>query len=213
MRFFKMGKGAYGEGDVFLGIKMPQARALAQRYADKLPFSDITELLQSPYHEERLIALLLLVHLFKTGNLVQQKKIFTFYLTHTASINNWDLVDLSAHKIVGRYLEKNPRKILYTLARSHNLWERRIAIIATAHFISQNDFAETLAIAHLLLTDTHDLIHKAVGWMLREVGKKSIHTEETFLKKYYMQMPRTMLRYAIEKFPEEKRQRYLKGTV
>jgi len=209
--FFKTGKGEYGEGDIFLGITVPESRKLAIKYKD-LPLKDTESLLKSKIHEERLIALLILVHNYEK-NSETRDKIFNFYLKNTEYINNWDLVDLSSHQIVGNYLSGRNRYILHKLAKSDNLWEKRISIISTAYFIKKDDFSETLKIATILLKDKHDLIHKAVGWMLREVGKRDLKTEESFLKKNYKKMPRTMLRYAIEKFPESKRLRYLKGEI
>ncbi|KKS44728.1 MAG: alkylation repair enzyme superfamily protein [Parcubacteria group bacterium GW2011_GWA2_42_18] len=211
-RFFKTGKGEYGEGDFFMGITVPEIRKLAKKYND-LGLKDIKKLLGSKFHEERLTALLILVDKFKTGDNNQKRRIFDCYLKNTKKVNNWDLVDLSAQKIVGEYLLDKPKKILYKLARSKNLWERRISVISTFYFIKNNKFKETLKISNILLCDSHDLIHKAVGWALREVGKKSLKTEEKFLKKYCLKMPRTMLRYAIEKFPEKKRQIYLKKLI
>jgi len=206
--FFKTGKGEYGEGDVFLGISVPQQRQVAKDYLN-LSLVDLQKLLSYKIHEYRLVALLILVGQYnKYENL--RKKIVDFYLKNTKNINNWDLVDLSSHKILGHYFFNKNRKILYKLVRSKNLWERRIAILSTAYFISQNQFKDTLKIAGILLNDEHDLIHKAVGWMLREVGKRDQPTEERFLKKHYQKMPRTMLRYAIERFDEKKRQFYLK---
>ncbi|MBU0466233.1 MAG: DNA alkylation repair protein [Nanoarchaeota archaeon] len=205
--FFKTGKGQYGEGDIFLGVKVPESRAVAKKYHD-LSFEDIKTLLQSKIHEERLTALLLLVHLYQKN---PDKKFVDFYLSNTKHINNWDLVDLTAHKIVGHYLENKPRDILYKLARSKILWERRISIISTFHFIRDRDFKDALALADILLNDEHDLMHKAVGWVLREIGKKDLKVEEGFLRKHYKKMPRTMLRYSIEKFPEDVRKKYLKG--
>ena len=210
-RFFKTGKGEYGEGDIFIGLTVPQSRSLAVKYKD-LSFLEILELLKSKIHEERLIALLILVHRFKK-NPDEQKKIYNFYLQNTKYINNWDLVDLSSHKIIGEYLLDKPKDILFELARSENLWERRIAMISTFSFIRDRKFDTSLKIAEFLVKDKEDLIQKALGWMLREIGKKDLETEETFLKKYYKQMRRTALRYAIEKFPEEKRLSYLHGTV
>lgn len=210
-RFFKTGKGEYGEGDQFLGIVVPDSRKIAIKYR-QLPFSDISKLLESKIHEERFIALLILVHNFQKGDKKERKKIYDFYLSSIKFINNWDLVDLSADKIVGAYLLDKKRNILVSLARSQKIWERRIAIIATFQFIKNNQFAETLKIAKILLTDKHDLIQKAVGWMLREVGKRNQEAEEKFLAKHYRQMPRTMLRYAIERFKPEKRLWYLKKS-
>jgi 3-methyladenine DNA glycosylase AlkD len=211
-RFFKTGRGEYAEGDVFLGITVPQSRKIATKYKT-LPYSDIAKLLKSKFHEERLIALLVLVYNFKKANDKEQEKIYNFYLKNTKYINNWDLVDLSADKIVGVYLENKPKEILTDLARSESLWERRISMIATFHFIKNNKFEYALKIAGLLINDKHDLIQKAVGWMLREIGKRSFETEEKFLMKHYKNMGRTVLRYAIEKFPEETRLLYLRGKV
>ena len=210
--FFKTGPGEYGEGDRFLGIKVPELRKLAKEYQD-IPLTEVTHILESPIHEERLLALLILVRAFAKGDERLKEKIYHFYLDKTQHINNWDLVDLSSVYIVGAFLMARSKKPLYALAKSKNLWERRIAIIATFYFIKEGKFTETMKIARMLLSDKEDLIHKAVGWMLREVGKRHLATEERFLKEHYKKMPRTMLRYAIEKFPEAKRQRYLKGTV
>ena len=208
-RFFKTGPGQYGEGDVFLGVVVPLSRKIAKKYAE-LPFEGILTLLRSKIHEERLIALFILIGQFERGDEEKRKRIFHLYLEHTTFINNWDLVDLSADKIVGAYLSGKPRDILYRLAQSESLWERRISIIATFHFIKQGRYEDALAVAGLLLRDCEDLIHKAVGWMLREVGKRcSEEAEETFLRKHRPEMPRTMLRYAIERFSPEKRQLYL----
>lgn len=209
-RFFKTKKGEYGEGDVFLGITVPESRSIAQKYKD-LSSDKITELLRSEIHEERLIAVLFLVHNFQTGNKQNKKAIYNFYLKHTKYINNWDLVDLSADKIAGEYLLDKKRDILIALANSKNLWERRIAIMTTFQFIKKQKSSEwTFKIAEILLNDKHDLIQKAVGWMLREVGKRiGQGVEEEFLIKHYKQMPRTMLRYATERFPKRARKIYL----
>lgn len=206
--FFKTGKGEYGEGDVFLGVTVPETRKIAIKYRD-LSLADIAKLIRSKLHEERLLALLILVYKFEQDGGQGRKKIFDFYLNNTKYINNWDLVDLTAPKIVGVYLMNKPRKILYKLARSDSVWERRIAILATYAFIKSGEFKDTLAISKILLNDSHDLIHKAVGWMLREVGKQSQTIEEQFLKKHHKTMPRTMLRYAIERFPKRLRSMYL----
>ncbi len=211
-RFFKTGPGEYGEGDRFIGVRVPATRRVARRYRD-LPLTDTLVLLQSPIHEERLLALILLVEKYRQGTSDEQSEIYRQYLDNTRHINSWDLVDVSAEHIVGAYLKNRSRSPLYELARSDCLWERRIAIMATFHFIKNNEFGETLKIAEMLVADDQDLIHKAVGWMLREIGKRDQDTEVSFLKKYYQRMPRTMLRYAIEKFPENVRQQYLKGTV
>ena len=211
-RYFKTGPGEYGEGDIFLGIPVPELRKLAKSYRH-LALKDTTKLLQSPIHEERLVALLILIHIFSVGDESMKKEIFDLYLNNTRYINNWDLVDVSAQYIVGAYLAHKNKKVLYRLAKSEDLWERRIAIMSTFHFIRQDVFSETLKIAEVLIADREDLIHKAVGWMLREVGKRSLQVEEQFLKLYYKKMPRTMLRYAIEKFPQARRQLYLKGQI
>lgn len=210
--FFKTGPGQYGEGDVFLGITVPLLRKLAKECRETTVADSLT-LLRSKIHEQRLLALFLLVAAYAEGDVSVRKKIYGLYLKNTRYINNWDLVDLSAPRIVGYHLADKSRKPLYVLARSRDLWKKRIAVLATFWFIKEDDFADALAIAGILITDDHDLIHKAVGWMLREVGKRDLRTEEGFLQKHYQAMPRTMLRYAIERFPEAKRQRYLKGTV
>ena len=209
-RFFKTGKGEYGEEDIFLGITVPKQKEIAIKY-ESLALKDIQLLLKSKIHEERLTALLILVNNYKKSE--NKSEIYDFYLKNTKNINSWDLVDLSAQVIIGTYLEDKDRSILYKLAKSSNLWERRIAIISTFHFIKNNDFSDALKIAEILLNDKHDLIHKAVGWMLREIGKRDISVLENFLKKNYHSMPRTMLRYAIEKFPEKKRKMYLAGKI
>lgn len=210
-RFFKTGKGEYGEGDIFLGITVPESRKIAINYSD-LSFREIKFLLNSKIHEERLIALLILVHNYKKYP-EKREVIYQFYLSNISSINNWDLVDLSAHKIIGEYLLDKKRSILYTLAKSKNIWARRISIISTFAFIKENDFVDSIKLANLLLSDSHDLIHKSVGWVLREIGKKDFKTLETFLNKNYKKMPRTMLRYSIEKFPENLRKAYLFGKI
>ena len=207
-RFFKTGKGQYGEGDIFLGIPVPEQRKVAKRYID-LPLNDLQELLRSKIHEHRLTALLILVSKYGKADNSGKDENFRFYLKNIENINNWDLVDLSAPKIVGDYLVNKDTSILLKLAKSNNLWERRIAILSTFQFIRNNDFEDALSISELLLHDEHDLIHKAVGWMLREIGKRDQEIEELFLSKYCIQMPRTMLRYAIEKFDENKRKFYL----
>lgn len=207
-RFFKTGKGEYGEGDIFIGLMVPDSRKVAVKYKD-MPLNDIKILLKSKIHEERLIALLMLVHNYKNGNTAEKEKIYNFYLKNTKLINNWDLVDLTADKIVGAHLLDKDKSILYKLAKSNNIWERRIAIISTFYFIRNNKFDDTFEISRLLLNDKHDLIHKAVGWMLRELGKRNQMEEEKFLRKYYKNMPRTMLRYAIERLEQDKKRFYL----
>ena len=210
--FFKTGKGDYGEGDIFVGLKAPTQRKIAREFKN-LELSELKILLDSKIHEERLISLFILVDKYEKSSETEKKKIFSFYLKNRKGINNWDLVDLSAPKIVGKHLLKKDRGLLFKFALSKNLWERRIAVLSTYEFIRNNDFQTTLEIAELLVDDKHDLIHKAVGWMLREIGKRDLKTEENFLKLYYKKMPRTMLRYAIEKFPESKRKKYLQGKI
>ncbi len=210
--YFKTGKGEYGEGDTFIGITVPIQRIAAKKYSD-LPLTDIERLVKHKIHEYRLTGLMILVFQYIKANVETKKRIFNFYIRNKKFVNNWDLVDSSAPYIVGAYLFDKEKGPLYKLTRSPSVWERRIAIIATQYFIRQNNFSETIKIAGMLLEDTHDLIHKAAGWMLREVGNKSLETEIEFLNKHYKKMPRTMLRYAIEKFPEEKRVHYLKGKV
>jgi len=207
-RFFKTGKGQYGEGDIFLGIPVPKQRKVAKRYLD-LPLKDLQTLLRSEIHEHRLTALLILVAKYEKMDKAGKDAIFHFYLKNTEKINNWDLVDLTAPKILGDYLFNKETSLLFTLAKSKNIWERRIAILSTFTFIRNNKFLDALSISELLLHDKHDLIHKAVGWMLREIGKRDQEIEEQFLKKHNLTMPRTMLRYAIEKFDKEKRKFYL----
>jgi len=211
-RFFKTAPGEYGEGDRFLGIRVPVLRKLAREYL-AISLAETKNLLASSIHEERFLALLIMVSKYRAGNEEEREAIYRLYLDSTRFINNWDLVDTTAEHIVGDYLRERDRSALRRLASSRNLWERRIAILATFHYIKLNSFDETLAIAEALLDDPEDLIHKAVGWMLREIGKRDMRTEERFLRKRYKAMPRTMLRYAIEKFPEPLRQRYLKGNV
>jgi len=211
-RFFKTGKGEYGEGDIFYGITVPVQRIIAKQFKD-LSLGDLKVLINSKVHEERLIAAFILVEQFQKANEKKQKTIFNFYIKNRSGINNWDLVDLSAPKIVGQYLIDKDKKLLYKFAHSKDLWEKRIAILSTFTFMRQHWFEDTFIISEILMLDEHDLIHKAVGWMLREVGNRDIEAEEEFLKKYYKTMPRTALRYAIEKFPEKKRKNYLKGMV
>lgn len=210
--FFKTGPGEYGEGDAFLGITVPVLRRIAKECRGTV-LCDALELLKSDIHEERLLALFLLISAYSKGEQAEKKKIFSSYLKHTRYVNNWDLVDLSAPKIVGVHLADKPRQPLYRLARSRQLWERRIAIVATFHFIRQNDIEDALALSTILVNDGHDLIQKAVGWMLREIGKRDLRAEEQFLLQHYKGMPRTMLRYAIERFPKSLRKRYLNGSV
>lgn len=208
-RFFKTGKGEYGEGDKFLGVVVPNIRLVAKRHKDE-PFEVMAGLLQSEWHECRLCSLLMLVERFRKSGEAEKKAIYDFYLSRTARINNWDLVDLSAPGIVGEYLKDKSREDLYRLADSSILWNRRIAVVSTYTLIKNNDFNEILALSERLLPSEHDLIQKAVGWMLREMGKRDKGLLVQFLEKYCKIMPRTMLRYAIEKFPEEERRKFMK---
>jgi 3-methyladenine DNA glycosylase AlkD len=210
--FFKTGPGQYGEGDVFIGVRLPAMRAICRECRGTEP-EEVLPLLRSRIHEERLLALLMLVDGFARAAEAGRRRIYDMYLANTAFVNNWDLVDASAGQIVGGWLQKRRRAPLCTLAKSSSLWERRIAIIATFHFIRQGEFEDTFAIADLLLNDREDLIHKAVGWMLREVGNRDGAAERRFLADRHQRMPRTMLRYAIEKFSEVERKKYLKGTI
>jgi 3-methyladenine DNA glycosylase AlkD len=211
-RFFKTGPGGYGEGDIFIGVTVPALRQLAREYQE-ITLTEVIRLLRSMIHEERLLALLILCRAYGRGDRHTRKRIYELYLANIRYVNNWDLVDASAEHIVGAFLMDKGKRPLSVLARSKDLWERRVAVMATFHFIKRNTFAETFKIARILLSDTEDLIHKAVGWMLREVGKRNLGAAELFLKKYYTTMPRTMLRYAIERFPEAKRRRYLRGEI
>ncbi len=207
-RFFKTGEGQYAYGDVLLGLSVPAQCQLARKYAE-LPIKEIETLLKSKYHEYRLTALMILVLQFAKANEIEKEKIANFYLNNTERINNWDLVDSSADKILGAYYFEKDKEPLYHLAKSSSIWERRMAIIATFYFIKKNQYDEALKISELLLSDKHDLIHKAVGWMLREIGKRNLPLEQQFLDKHYKQMSRTTLRYAIERFPEKQRREYL----
>ena len=211
-RFFKTGPGEYGEGDVFLGLRVPEIRKLSKE-CRSVPLSTAVQLLHSPIHEVRLLALLIMVRAYQQGDVLLKEQIYRTYLQNTRFITSWDLVDLSAEHVVGAQLWTLGRDPLQLLAASDLIWERRISIMATFHFIKKGEFSETLQIAQLLLKDREDLIHKAVGWMLREIGKRNQKTEESFLRVHYKTMPRTMLRYAIEKFPEDLRQGYLKGQI
>ena len=207
-RFFKSGKGEYGEGDIFIGLSVPKCRKIAIKYS-ALSLGEVQKLLSSKIHEERLIALEILVYKYE-NNLENKKNIFEFYLSNTKFINNWDLVDLSAEYIVGDFLFDKDKEILYDLTKSSNLWERRIAIVSTFNFIKRRKFKDTLKLAKILLNDNHDLIHKAVGWMLREIGKRDEEILRKFLNDNYEKMPRTMLRYAIERFSQEERKGFMR---
>jgi 3-methyladenine DNA glycosylase AlkD len=213
-RYFKTKKGQYAYGDIFLGISVPQCRLLAKKYVN-LNFKEISKLLNSAYHEKRLIALIILIELYNKKGTLEKDKIFKFYLKNKKAINNWDLVDISAYKILGDYLYLNPSKksILYKLIKSSSLWDRRIAIVATYSFIKNNQLKDTLKLASFCLRDKEDLIHKAVGWMLRELGLKDKKILLNFLEKYSKMMPRVMLRYSLEKFSKPERRNWLKSSL
>ena len=212
-KFFKTGKGEYGYGDIFLGVRVPKIRVIAKKNID-ISLSDMKTLIKSKYHEERLLGLIILVNKYsKSKDEKDRDQLYNIYISSFKYVNNWDLVDVTCAHVIGKHLLNKDRSILYTWAKSNDLWTKRIAIVSTHCFIRKNDLQETFKIAKILLNDEHDLIHKAVGWMLREAGKKDMGKEEIFLKKHYKTMPRTMLRYAIERFPEPKRQKYLKGTI
>jgi 3-methyladenine DNA glycosylase AlkD len=211
-RFFRTGPGEYGEGDVFLGLRAAQVHALAKEHR-ALPMDDVLALLRSPIHEKRMLAVLLLANAYPKADEAGRQRIHDAYLAHTAWINNWDLVDASAPQVVGAHLRGRDRAPLAALAASPLLWERRIAMVATLHFIRAGELGPTLDVAERLLGDRHDLIHKAAGWMLREVGKRDRAVLEGFLRRHLGSMPRTMLRYAIERFPEPLRRAYLRGDA
>ncbi len=210
--FFKTGKGEYGEGDVFIGLTMPQQRKIAKKYLS-LSFPKIQELLKNKIHEHRMIGLIILVEKYKKASEDEKANIFNFYLNNSKNINNWDLVDVTAPHVVGDFLFDKDKKVLYDLVHSKNLWEKRIAIVSTSNFIGRDEFEDALAISEILLNDSHDLIHKAVGWMLREVGKRDVDVLRNFLKGNYENLPRTTLRYAIEKFEEGERKKWLRGNI
>ncbi|MFC1749375.1 DNA alkylation repair protein [Pseudomonadota bacterium] len=207
-RYFKTGKGQYGEGDIFIGLMVPTSRKIAKEYED-LSIEETVKLLKSKIHEERLIALFILTKKFEKGEESTRKKIYNIYLGNTKYINNWDLIDLSAIKIVGAHLRDKDRSVLYKLAKSRALWERRISVLSCFAFINHGQFDDALEIAEILVDDKHDLIHKAVGWMLREIGKKDLKAEESFLDRHYKTMPRTMLRYSIERFEQDRKDYYM----
>lgn len=211
-RFFKTGPGEYGEGDVFIGVTVPHIRKTAKTHKT-LPLEELPKLLRSEIHEERQCALFIMIAQFQKGNASQQRTLFDLYQNNIRYINNWDLVDCSAEHIIGAWIKDRSRGILTQMARTNNIWKRRIAVMSTFAFIKDGDFHDTLKLAKLLMEDKEDLIQKAVGWMLREIGNRHMDTEVTFLKKHYKNMPRTMLRYAIEKFSKQKRQLYLKGQI
>lgn len=207
-RFFKTGPGEYGEGDLFIGLRVPVVRKLAARYRD-MPLGEVQDVLSSPLHEERLCALVILTLKYPRADEDGKKELFDFYLANTRHINNWDLVDCSAHRIIGPWLQRRDRSVLHELARSESLWERRIAVMSTYCFIRHGDYQDTLALSQALLEDPEDLVHKVTGWMLREVGKRDMDALTGFLDRHIGSMPRTMLRYAIEKLPPDMRQGYL----
>ena len=213
LRFFKTDKGQYGFGDIFLGVRAPKIRLIAKKHID-ISIIDMKTLIQSKYHEERFLGLIILVNKYaKTKDTKNRNQLYKIYVSSFKYINNWNLVDVTCPHVTGKHLIDKDRTLLYKWAKSEDLWTKRIAMISTFSFIRKNDLEDTFKIAEILLQDKHDLIHKAVGWMLREAGKRDIKKEEAFLKKHYKTMPRTMLRYSIEKFPETKRQKYLKGTI
>lgn len=213
--FHKTGKGGYAEEDIFIGVTVPDIRKVANKYYKEINIEDVEELLHSKYHEERLLALIILTYKMKKAKEDEVEDIVNLYIRNTKYINGWDLVDLSSHYVLGKYLleHEDKKDILYEFANSDDLWKQRISIVSTWIFIRNDKYDDTLKIAKILLNNEHDLIHKAVGWMLREVGKKDFKTEYDFLVKYYKQMPRTMLRYSIEKFEEDLRQDFLKGRI
>ena len=213
LRFFKTAKGEYGHGDIFLGVRTPQIRLIAKKHIG-ISTTEMKTLIKSKYHEERLLGLIILVNKYsKAKDEKSKNQLYKIYVSSFKYVNNWDLVDVTCPHIIGKHLMDNNRSILYSWAKSDDLWTKRIAIVSTHWFIRKNDLQDTFKIAEMLLNDEHDLIHKAVGWMLREAGKRDLEKEEIFLKKHYKNMPRTMLRYSIEKFPEPKRQKYLKGKI
>ena len=213
LRFFKTAKGEYAHGDIFLGVRTPQIRLIAKKHIG-ISTADMMTLIKSKYHEERLLGLIILVNKYSKSNVKKDRKqLYNIYVSSFKYVNNWDLVDVTCPHVIGKHLMVKDRSILYSWAKSDDLWTRRIAMISTFWFIRKNDLDDTFTIAEMLLNDEHDLIHKAAGWMLREAGKRALEKEEIFLKKHYKNMPRTMLRYSIEKFPELKRQKYLKGTI
>lgn len=214
IRYFQAQPGGYGEGDQFLGISVPDQQKVARKYYRKISLAEAEELLQSPIHEHRLTALTILNDKFEKATPVEQEEIVQLYLRNIPYVNNWDLVDTSAYKILGAYLyPRQDRSLLYELARSENMWAQRIAIIATFYFIRQNHFHDALQISTMLLDHPHDLIHKAVGWMLREIGKRDFQTEFDFLKTHYKRMPRVMLNYAIERFDPELKGQFRKQLI
>ncbi|MDA0990829.1 MAG: DNA alkylation repair protein [Verrucomicrobia bacterium] len=211
-RYFKTGPGEYGEGDVFVGVRMPELRKLSRDYRETAEAA-VVDLLASEIHEVRLLALLIMVQQARRGDPQEQARLYRLYLKHKGRVNNWDLVDLSAEHLVGGYLLTRSRDPLHKLSASRSLWDRRIAMLATFHFIKRDDFTTTMILAERYIGDPEDLMHKATGWMLREVGRRDRRLLENFLKQHLSDLPRTLLRYAIEHFPESRRQQYLRGTL
>ncbi|MDR1684182.1 MAG: DNA alkylation repair protein [Elusimicrobiota bacterium] len=209
MRFFKTGKGQYGQGDLFLGAAAAQVKARVKKYASQISFKGVQKLLDSKYHEIRNCGFLTLVHKFERAGKEEQKKIYNFYIKNLRRANNWDLVDLSCYKIAGRWLQDKSHKILFDLAEKKNLWQQRVAMVSTMHFVKAGHFDTALKLAEKFLDHEHDLMHKASGWILREAGKKDIGVLYDFLDKHAAKMPRTMLRYAIEKLPKAKKDYYM----
>ncbi len=212
--FFQTGKGGYGEGDKFLGITVPEQRKLAATFKYQVEIDDIKQLFKSEFHEHRFTGVLLLVSLYERNKSeTKRQAIVDFYLSQTDALNNWDLVDASAYKILGHFLHEKDKSILYKLAKSDKIWEQRISMVSCMFDIKKGHYETPLSIAELLLHHQHDLIQKAVGWMLKEISKNDIHVTDEFLTAHYKNMPRTCLRYAIEKFPEDRRQAFLKGKI
>lgn len=213
-KFFKTKKGEYGENDKFIGVIVPDQRKIAKEYYKEISLKEIEKLLQDPIHEYRVTALFIIIEKYEKSKIdIEKTNLTKLYIKNIKYVNNWDLVDLSAPKILGPFFNDTDKKDLYKYANSKNLWEQRISILTTFYFIRKKQYDDTLKIAKILLNHKHDLIHKAVGWMLREIGNRDMKTELTFLKKHYTSMPRTMLRYAIEKFDEDLRQKFLKGEI
>ena len=213
-KFFKTGPGEYGEGDLFLGVTVPDQRQIAKQFFKEISLEELTLLIQHPFHEVRLTGLLALVYRYeKTKSETEQRKLVDYYLAHLDFVNNWDLVDSSCYQILGHFYWKKDKSLFYELADSDHLWRQRVAMISSFFWIKKGEYADALALAEKLKNHPHDLMHKAVGWMLREIGNRNFEVELEFLKKHYQTLPRTALRYAIEKFPEDLRQDYLKGNI
>lgn len=214
LKFFQVFPGGYGEGDQYMGVTVPDQREVARQFFKEICLEDLSQLIKNPFHEVRLTGLLALVYRYeKTKSETEQRKLVDFYLAHLDFVNNWDLVDSSCYQILGHFYWKKDKTVFYELADSGHLWRQRVAMISSFYWIKKGEFADALALAEMLKNHPHDLMHKAVGWMLREIGKRDLETEIEFLKKHYQSMPRTALRYAIEKFPEDLRQDFLKGNI